>query len=98
MSLRSAILLTIAAITVVFSFGQNRKGNRNTASEGAAEITAPQIMQSDGDLQHPTPRQECRFLIRDSRKRLWTLGIENGGDARLNTTYQAGALVRFEGG
>lgn len=87
-----------AAITVAFSNGQNRKGNRNAASEAAAEIiTAPKIMQSDRDLQHPTPRQECRFLIRDSRKRLWTLGIENDGDERLNAPRQAVVLGRFEG-
>jgi len=92
MSIRSAILLTIAAIPVVFSHGQNRKGNRKPASEAAAEtITAPQTMQSDGDHRHPTPRQECRFLIRDSRKRLWTLGIENDGDERLNATRQVPA-------
>ena len=98
MSIRSAILLTIMAITVVFSNGQNRKGNRNAARKPPPEtITAPEIMQSDGDLQHPTPRQECRFLIRDSRQRLWTLGIENDGDERLNATRQAVVLGRFEG-
>lgn len=56
MSLRSAIPSTIAAITVVFSNGQNRKGTRNAASEAATKtIPAARIMQSDGDLQHPTP-------------------------------------------
>jgi hypothetical protein len=98
MSLRSAVLLIIVAITVAFSNGQDRKENRNAAAEAAAEtITAPQIMQSDGDLQHPTPRQECRILIRDSRQRLWTLGIENDGDERLNATRQAVVPGRFEG-
>ena len=97
MSTRSALLVAIAAIAVVFCYGQ-KKGNRNAAAAtGAETITAPQIMQSDGDLQHPTPPQECRFLIRDSRQRLWTLGIENEGDDRLNATRQAVVLGRFEG-
>jgi len=78
-------------IAVVLSYGQ-----KSPAFPGAT-ITATEIMQADGDIQHPTPRQECRLLIRDSRKRLWTLGIENGGDERLNTTFQAVVLGRFEG-
>jgi hypothetical protein len=96
MSLRSAFFVTVAALAVMFSYGQNRKGKGN-AAPAADAITAPEIMQSDGDLQHPTPRQECRFLIRDSQKRLWTLGIENEGNERLNATRQSVVLGRFEG-
>jgi hypothetical protein len=95
MPTRNAVLLAVAILAGLAVLAQSP---RRQAAQAAGDAIPPAaIMQSEGDLQHPTPRQECRFLIRDSLKRLWTLGIENDGDERLSSTRQAIVLGRFEG-
>jgi hypothetical protein len=88
----AALLAAMVAIPGLVLLAQNP--SRKAADD---PIPPAAIMQSDGDLQHPTPRQECRFLIRDSLKRLWTLGVESTGSQQLNSTRQAIVLGRFEG-
>ena len=76
MSTRNFILVAVVLLAGLTAVAQ-RKGKKAAAAVAGDTIPAAAIMQSEGDLQHPTPRQECRFLIRDSRQRLWTLGVEN---------------------
>ncbi len=50
-----------------------------------------------GNRFHPTTREECRSVLRDSRGAVYTIGVQSNATDRLNSTRQFVSLGRWQG-